>query len=292
MSKRMDTSSTTQWPKIMDKHWRSRGTSWTKLAWSPISWTEKILVCEKLVAWSYDMEGHAQKCVERYCDLANKKVEQLYKVFKPLLGWSSIQARRTRICWRIVRSLLTNRLEMLVLSTNWTTWHSMVGQQACEISHRMDSGMWQTISKTDFAHASHKRRPTMLSRGKHGTTLQTGFVSRLGLCWWPWGLKVNHKRCLVYFWKQNICPNQLDVAQFYRVWDYFSGCRNCVWMGYLLLIFETQSLKYYVQPTTLSNPNILASRKLVRLSLFQNQDPKCQKKEEGWAIEWSGLCTL
>ena len=26
------------------------------------------------------MEGHAQKCVERYCELANKKVEQLYKV--------------------------------------------------------------------------------------------------------------------------------------------------------------------------------------------------------------------
>ena len=26
------------------------------------------------------MEGHAQKCVERYCELANKKTEQLYKV--------------------------------------------------------------------------------------------------------------------------------------------------------------------------------------------------------------------
>ena len=23
-------------------------------------------------SWSYDMEGHAKKCVERYCDLANK----------------------------------------------------------------------------------------------------------------------------------------------------------------------------------------------------------------------------
>ena len=26
------------------------------------------------------MEGHAKKCVERYCELANKKVEQLHKV--------------------------------------------------------------------------------------------------------------------------------------------------------------------------------------------------------------------
>ena len=31
------------------------------------------------------MEGHAQKCVERYCELANKKVEQLYKVSHPCL---------------------------------------------------------------------------------------------------------------------------------------------------------------------------------------------------------------
>ena len=27
-------------------------------------------------AWSHDMEGHAQTCVERCCELANKKTEQ------------------------------------------------------------------------------------------------------------------------------------------------------------------------------------------------------------------------
>ena len=39
----------------------------------------------KTVASSYDVEGHAQKCVERYCELANKKVEQFYKVSHPCL---------------------------------------------------------------------------------------------------------------------------------------------------------------------------------------------------------------
>ena len=29
---------------------------------------------------SYDMVGHAKKCVERYCELANKTTQQLYKV--------------------------------------------------------------------------------------------------------------------------------------------------------------------------------------------------------------------
>ena len=32
---------------------------------------------------SYDMEGHAKKCVERYCELANKTTQQLYKVSTP-----------------------------------------------------------------------------------------------------------------------------------------------------------------------------------------------------------------
>ena len=31
-------------------------------------------------SWSYDMAGHAKKCVERYCELANKTTQQLYKV--------------------------------------------------------------------------------------------------------------------------------------------------------------------------------------------------------------------
>ena len=39
----------------------------------------------KTSAWSYDMEGHARKCVEQYCELANEKTEQLYKVSRPCL---------------------------------------------------------------------------------------------------------------------------------------------------------------------------------------------------------------
>ena len=34
----------------------------------------------RISSWSYDMEGHANMCVERYCELANKTTQQLYKV--------------------------------------------------------------------------------------------------------------------------------------------------------------------------------------------------------------------
>ena len=48
--------------------------------------TEKLPCSENLriSSWSYDMEGHAKKCVERYCELANRTTQQLYyKVSTP-----------------------------------------------------------------------------------------------------------------------------------------------------------------------------------------------------------------
>ena len=44
--------------------------------------TEKLPCSENLCisSWYHDMEGHAKKCVERYCELANKTIQQLYKV--------------------------------------------------------------------------------------------------------------------------------------------------------------------------------------------------------------------
>ena len=35
--------------------------------------------------WSYDNAGHAKKCVERYCELANKTTQQLYEVSTPCI---------------------------------------------------------------------------------------------------------------------------------------------------------------------------------------------------------------
>ena len=46
----------------------------------------------KTEAWSYDMEGDAQKCVERYSRLT-KKEEQLYKVSSPCLDDHHLKKR-------------------------------------------------------------------------------------------------------------------------------------------------------------------------------------------------------
>ena len=54
------------------------------------------------------MEGHAQKCLVRYCELANKRVEQLYKVSNP--EWTSSLTRWTVIIWRIAINLYLARI--------------------------------------------------------------------------------------------------------------------------------------------------------------------------------------
>ena len=39
----------------------------------------------RIPSWSYDMECHAKKCVERYCELSNVTTQQLYKVSTPCI---------------------------------------------------------------------------------------------------------------------------------------------------------------------------------------------------------------
>ena len=49
-----------------------------------------------IFSWSYDMEGHAKKCVERYCELANKTTQQLYKVSTPCIDDHHFKEEETK----------------------------------------------------------------------------------------------------------------------------------------------------------------------------------------------------
>ena len=56
--------------------------------------------------------------------------------------WFSFQRRRIEICRRIVRSMLSNCSEILVLDTYWKTWYSMVSEQTCTINYKLDQSLW------------------------------------------------------------------------------------------------------------------------------------------------------
>ena len=123
-------------------------------------------------SWSYDMAAHAKKCVERYCELANKTRQQLYKSIYSLHRWPPLQRGRNEICWRIVTSMLLNCCKMFILGTNWETWYSMVREQTSE--------------SIDFIRPSY-----MFIIGWKCETMQAGTVSRLRFCGRSWGLKIH-----------------------------------------------------------------------------------------------------
>ena len=49
--------------------------------------TEKLTYSQnfRISSWSCDMESHPKNCMERYCELANKTTQQLYKVSTPYI---------------------------------------------------------------------------------------------------------------------------------------------------------------------------------------------------------------
>ena len=51
---------------------------------------------------SWSCEGHARKCVERYCELANKTTQQLHKVATPCIDDHQLKEEENAIGWRIV----------------------------------------------------------------------------------------------------------------------------------------------------------------------------------------------
>ena len=103
----------------------------------------------KTSAWSYDMEGHARKCVEQYCVSANKKTEQLFKVSHPCLDVHQIKKEElenkgdlSEVCPHIVFKCLylarIGRPDIL-----WS-----VNTQACDRTFTSDYRQYCTIRRS------------------------------------------------------------------------------------------------------------------------------------------------
>ena len=76
--------------------------------------TEKLPCSENLSisSWSYVMEGNAKKCVERYCELANKTTHQFYKVSTPYVDDHYFKEEELRSVGDLSKVLLSNCSEM------------------------------------------------------------------------------------------------------------------------------------------------------------------------------------
>ena len=70
-------------------------------------------------SWSYDVEGHAKKSVPRYCELANRTTQQLYKVTTPCLGYHQFKEEELGSVGELSKVCSQMVLKMLILGTYW-----------------------------------------------------------------------------------------------------------------------------------------------------------------------------
>ena len=120
---------------------------------------EKLLCSGKLDAKissrSFDMEGHAKKCVERYCELANKTTQHLFKVATPCTDDHQFKEEElgsvgesSKVCSQIVlKCLYLARLERPDIL--WS-----VNKLARSVT-KMDQSLRQKPESVDFIHSSH-----------------------------------------------------------------------------------------------------------------------------------------
>ena len=111
-------------------------------------------------SWSCDVEGHAKKCVERYCELANEATQQLYEVATPCIMHfrAPLQGRSNGICWTTNHCLLTNCSENSLYSARiGSPVIFTVCEQSCPSSHKVDQSMstnaWRDSSRTFITRA-------------------------------------------------------------------------------------------------------------------------------------------
>ena len=75
----------------------------------------------RISSWSYDMAGHAKKCVERYCELANKTKQQLYKVSTPCIDDHHFKEEEMKSVGELSQVCTQIVLKCFYLCTYWMT---------------------------------------------------------------------------------------------------------------------------------------------------------------------------
>ena len=74
----------------------------------------------RISSLTFDMEGHAKKCVERYCELANRTTQKLYIKEEELKSVGEL----SQVCSQIVlKCLYLHELVDLIFYGQWTNLH-------------------------------------------------------------------------------------------------------------------------------------------------------------------------
>ena len=168
-----------------------------------------------------------------------------------MLWWPSFQRRTIEIRGRIVKSMLSNCSEILILGTYWKTWYSMVSEQTCTIDHKMDKSLWQKIMSFDLLHSSYMSTNSIamwetLPNNADWDCFKTPILQEIFRI-----QNLHQVEYCAFFGKSYVCSNQLDVqetnfsfAQFNRIRNHFFWTQDWGWMVSPQLIYGIWSSQF------------------------------------------------
>ena len=148
------------------------------------------------------MEGHAQQCVERYCELAHKKVEQVYKSFKSLPGMIINSSRRNsnqlENCQKYSHELSSKTLYLARIVRPEILWSvNKLARAVTKWTQACDRRVARLIS---YIHHTNEFRQCC-HVGQHGSALLTGVYFKTHTLLATLRTQSQPLGCLVYFWK-------------------------------------------------------------------------------------------
>ena len=156
---------------------------------------------QNVSSWSYDMEGHAKKCVERYCELANKTTQQPYKVSTPCIDDHHFKEEEMKSVGELSNTCSQIVLKCLYLARSgrpdilWSV--NKLARSVTKWTRAFDRRLARLISY--IRHTSDCRQYCHV-----GNTAQH---CRLGLSPDSGGFKINLRVNLMYLWKSNVCSS-------------------------------------------------------------------------------------
>ena len=163
-------------------------------------------------SWSYDMTGHAKKCVERYCELANKTTEQLHKISTPNVDDHHLKEEEiksvgelSQICSQIdLKCLYLERIgrpdflwSVNKLARSVTKWTKTCDKRL----NRLISKIHHTCECRQYFHV-----------GNIAKQFRWGLFKIL-TSWEILKIRNPFRWNMVHLWKSYICSNQLDVQE-------------------------------------------------------------------------------
>ena len=153
-----------------------------------------------------------KKCVECFCDLAHKTVDQLFKVSTLCLDDHQVQPEDLEIVGDLSGETCSQIcVHMLVFGKNWKTRLTLDSKLRGKICHKVEASVRFSTRTSHEWPSSHIQLQIGFSRWESSNRLQTGLIPRRRFCRKSDGLNVNNKKSddtSPYYDAHHICSKQ------------------------------------------------------------------------------------